>query len=157
MVFYFCDICDFKTHNKTDYNRHFNRPKHNKNVIKLETCDSFECSRCNYKFLSKIQLEEHETRNSVYIENPNMVDRKCNDFTCFLCKSSYSFSKALRTHQTHCEGASKYANNIKPQTLEKKKQQLRDFKNHVISTGGNVKGETIGDIVLNRMEHYLKN
>jgi hypothetical protein len=78
-VSYFCEICEFKTDNKTDYNRHILRPKHlnNKFLIKNDNektpqLTNYICS-CGkeYKYQSGLCAHKKKCFNNIKNNNNN--------------------------------------------------------------------------------------
>ena len=65
---YVCDLCDFMSSNKTDYERHVNTPKHNKNVQyytnTLETSTTtghkYTCPLCKKEFKHRTSIYKHK-------------------------------------------------------------------------------------------------
>ena len=72
MVFYFCDICDFETEGKALYKRHILTGKHSKRCEVVKD-SKFICDRCNYKFISQEQLDEHCKRNIKTFKSANSI------------------------------------------------------------------------------------
>ena len=134
MVYYFCDICDFETCNKTDYKRHITRKKHLLREKEVESSD-FICKRCNYKFISQEQVDKHYKRNEVFIKMPHMKHRQCNDFVCSGCQYACMSSNELNKHQVNCFSSSKYHNPSSDQ-MEKRAKKLNKLKQLMVETGG---------------------
>jgi len=136
MVFYFCDICNFETENKALYKRHCKTNKHDK-LCKIADELDICCKRCNIKFISEEQLDNHTKRNKLFIEMPYMQHRKCNDFVCIQCNIGCRSCDDLITHQSKCSGISKYANNLKVETQKKRINCLEKQKQFILETEGN--------------------
>ena len=62
---YTCDICDFTSYNKTDYERHLTRRKHDENVKNYEKTlpkpDPNACSSCHKIFKHRTSVYKHKT------------------------------------------------------------------------------------------------
>ena len=62
-VSYTCEICDYSSYNKTDYERHLMRPKHTKNVECYEKTsskpDPNECPLCHKLFKHRTSVYKH--------------------------------------------------------------------------------------------------
>ena len=62
-VSYTCEICDYSSYNKTDYERHLMRPKHTKNVKYYEQTsskpDPNECPLCHKLFKHRTSVYKH--------------------------------------------------------------------------------------------------
>jgi hypothetical protein len=65
---YVCDLCDFRSSNKTDYERHVNTPKHNKNVqyhtntheTSTTTGHKYTCPLCKKEFKHRTSIYKHQ-------------------------------------------------------------------------------------------------
>jgi hypothetical protein len=64
-VCYTCEICDFMSYNKTDYERHLTRRKHDENVKNYEKTltkpDPNACPSCHKIFKHKTSVYKHKT------------------------------------------------------------------------------------------------
>lgn len=79
---FYCDVCDYYTNKKTNYNRHINSVKHLKIVEKLnKKIDKaiFFCDTCDKQYASRSGLWRHkkicnlETNFALKIENYNSI------------------------------------------------------------------------------------
>mgnify|MGYP000088191648 FL=1 len=134
MVYYFCDLCDFTTINKTDYKRHITRKKHlaNEKILNDPDTPDISCKRCNTKFISEDNLKSHIERNRKLVK---MTQRACNDFACRLCKYSCKNSDELFQHQVECVSISKY-HCSSGAAAEKRAEKLKNIKAFMNETGG---------------------
>ncbi len=62
---YVCDLCDFTSSNKTDYERHVNTPKHNKNV-QYHTNTHESSTTTGHKYTCPLCKKEFKHRTSIY-------------------------------------------------------------------------------------------
>ena len=62
---YVCDLCDFTSSNKTDYERHVNTPKHNKNV-QYHTNTHESSTTTSHKYTCPLCKKEFKHRTSIY-------------------------------------------------------------------------------------------
>jgi hypothetical protein len=100
-----CEICDYYTSNKYDYNTHLNTAKHkkNENLDTLEIssiqnpANPFYCNKCNYTTTTKSNYNKHlltEKHNKTIV-----VDSK---YICSQCKKEYLNYNALWKHKKYC-------------------------------------------------------
>ena len=65
---YSCELCNFISSNKTDYERHINTPKHHKNVqyhtntheSSLSASDNYTCFLCKKEFKHRTSIYKHK-------------------------------------------------------------------------------------------------
>jgi len=84
---YICIFCNYKTNNKTDFNRHNNTVKHKNKLMeingnkKTEKNAFFQCSNCNKIYKNNSGLWKHEKKciiNNTHIDNSDKaIDYKC--------------------------------------------------------------------------------
>jgi hypothetical protein len=67
---YFCEKCQFTSKNKSDYNRHLNSVKHQKNTAKI-----YSCSFCNQNFTVRSTYYKHRKSCDIH----NIKDSKDSD------------------------------------------------------------------------------
>ena len=70
---YFCNLCDFKTSRKENYNNHNSTSKHKNNVYNL---NQFKCEICNYSTSSQQNFQKHlesnKHKNKTQTQEANM-------------------------------------------------------------------------------------
>ena len=77
---YSCEICNFKTHNKKDYDKHLLTRKHEKNsfvnnqLTDFPPTENYTCQQCNKQYNSRVGLWKHNktcnnTTTNVVSEN----------------------------------------------------------------------------------------
>jgi hypothetical protein len=84
---YNCIFCNYKSNNKTDFNRHNNTVKHKNKLMeingnkKTEKNAFFQCSKCNKIYKNNSGLWKHEKKciiNNSHIDNSDKaIDYKC--------------------------------------------------------------------------------
>mgnify|MGYP004000420653 CR=1 FL=1 len=57
---YLCDLCDFKTNRKDNYNNHILTSKHKNNVF---NSNEYKCEKCNYSTSSQQNFQKHLESN----------------------------------------------------------------------------------------------
>lgn len=57
---YFCNLCDFKTNRKKNYNNHISTSKHKNNVY---NSNEYKCEKCNYSTSSQQNFQKHSESN----------------------------------------------------------------------------------------------
>jgi transposase-like protein len=81
---YICEICDFKTSNKNDFNRHISTIKHSRNknatlsnneILKKQ--DIYLCTNCNKQYNDRTGLWRHKPKCNLNITNQT-VDNNTN-------------------------------------------------------------------------------
>ena len=130
MPIYKCELCNIKTKQKNDYNRHLNTKKHLKNIDLLIGNDTIY----NYGLLKsindhKMNTDEHKMNTNEHKMNTN--DHKMNTdehkmntlHKCEYCDIIFNTKPSLRRHEIHyCENP-----NIDYKQLYKKSE--KDIKN----------------------------
>ena len=87
---YICEKCDFKSSNKTDYNRHLLTAKH-----------KYYCENCDYRCKNKFNFNKHLlTEKHKYLKNNHEKDEKL--CKC-ICGKVYKHRQSLYTHQKTCD------------------------------------------------------
>jgi len=76
-VSYTCEICDYSSYNKTDYERHLMRPKHTENAQYYEQTlskpDPNKCPSCNKLFKHRTSVYKHIIRCKPVSSQPSVI------------------------------------------------------------------------------------
>ena len=141
MVTYNCNICNFETKYKKDYQRHINTNKHKaKVIISAESTYSPPTTLCN----------NSETGENKTIEAPNESIKV--NMTCQYCQCNFTRSDNLTRHLRHCFNRQLHENKLNEKIkfleienkhhIEEKthyKTEMTHYKNLLIETGKLVK------------------
>jgi hypothetical protein len=77
-VSYTCEICDYSSYNKTDYERHLMRPKHTENAQYYEKTsskpDPNKCPSCNKLFKHRTSVYKHIIRCKPVSSQPSVIN-----------------------------------------------------------------------------------
>ena len=91
---YYCEPCQYKTNNHSDFNRHESTTKH----ICSSSCEvlqTYTCETCNYHFKTQSSYQKHLT-TATHLGNYHGV------FTCTKCNKLYANSSGLWKHNKAC-------------------------------------------------------
>jgi hypothetical protein len=102
---YYCEICDYKTAKKTDFERHCSTRKHllgaNGNILETKAKNSRE--------VKNEQLNVSEGRNFSKLKNDVILnkkneknEKKTKNHQCVCCKKNYTTRSGLWKHQRVC-------------------------------------------------------
>lgn len=99
---FLCEICDYTTGYKKDYNRHLLSKKHKKKEAENEpentTC-IYSCDTCDFKTIYKYNYSAHmSSKKHLYNSNLNNSSNQC-----VICKKQYSSQKNLWRHKKRCK------------------------------------------------------
>jgi hypothetical protein len=80
---FFCESCDFKCFNKTDWNRHIVRPKHLKTTINNEKTDKnlkpkYLCKNCEKEYNDRAGLWRHKKKCFIKEEKEEKEEKETN-------------------------------------------------------------------------------
>jgi hypothetical protein len=132
---YSCDICNFKTKLKTDYNRHITTRKHLDNTIESGNPSyTYEVMNTNeHKVNTSVNTNEHTVNTNEHKMNTNSK----NSIWCEFCGKTFKSKPSMKRHiKNYC----KKADNIDYEKLylksEKEKEQLYDKISQLIDKVG---------------------
>jgi len=100
-----CDICQYKTVRKTNYEKHLttlrhkNKAKCSKKVGKVVAKkDEYICTKCQYKTELKFNYEKH----LLTLKHKSSSKSSKNQFNCD-CGKTYKYKQSLTRHQKKCK------------------------------------------------------
>jgi len=93
---YSCEICDYKTDDKFNYDKHILTPKH-ENLQKLQEKNSqFSCTACNFITNNRTNYSKHIlTAKHMKIT----IDEIKTKHVCLSCKKHYKYASGLSRHK----------------------------------------------------------
>ena len=129
---FFCEICNYKTEKKADYNKHINTKKHLKkcniellqNVSKNENEKNYNfcCIKCNLNFKSRTTLWRHKKKseciNKEYLE-------KCLKENI---STSNELSNTLKNTLENTLSNNSFSNDLLKELVEQNKEILKQMK-----------------------------
>ena len=95
---YFCEICDFNTFNKTDYEKHLLTIKHQSvsvgnesNKKNAKKCNNFVCDNCSKEYLSRKGLWQRKKKCiEETINNENLIVNKLTSLIMDVVKQNHN-------------------------------------------------------------------
>ena len=111
---YICENCDFKSNNKSHYNKHLQTNKHKsytelQNGYKMDTKTenktsfSYICEKCDFKSNNKTHYESHlqTKKHKSYVDLQNVQKTEYEKYKC-ICGNSYKYRQGLYKHKKTC-------------------------------------------------------
>jgi hypothetical protein len=101
-----CDICDFITSNKSNFNKHLLTAKHlNRTMLCENNAEKFTCEYCHFECRKKSNYDVHLTTTKH--KNRTLLNKKQEEnagkiFTCKKCNKSYNVRNSLWYHEKKC-------------------------------------------------------
>jgi hypothetical protein len=97
--YFFCEICDFKSSKKGDYNRHMTTAKHKNKHLETEitsfTSNQYNCN-CGKKYRTRAGLYKHELKCSLKVTvNENKLSEDNKDLINYLMTENKDLKKML--------------------------------------------------------------
>ena len=152
---YSCEVCDFESSNKKDFNRHILTPKHDSKWIvhfSGKITDSelknkhFSCDKCKHITCDLSDFEAHKMehkktpKKTPNYENQNQASiiKKKNKYICEFCDRSYKYDTGYYKHVKKCLGKSMSQNKLLDLVVETQTQllesqsQTRELCNEII-------------------------
>ena len=130
MVVYNCELCDYNTKLKHDYNKHMKTKKHLKklSILVEEDKDYLEDEQTN-KLMNtkehKINTKEHKINTNEHTTNSEEIVK----FQCIYCFQDFNTKPSLRRHELHyCKEYKDYKALYKQEKKEKEKLKLDSEK-----------------------------
>ena len=75
MVIHICKVCNLKTNQKCDYDKHLLTQKHKNNVNNKDNLNTLFCEYCNFKGKQKSDYSKHLlTKKHIYTMSKNNID-----------------------------------------------------------------------------------
>lgn len=152
---YSCEVCDFESSNKKDFNRHILTPKHDSKWIvhfsgkitdselknKHFSCDECKHITCDLSDFEAHKMEHKKTpKKTPNYENQNRpsIPKKKNKYICEFCDRSYKYDTGYYKHVKKCLGKSMSQNKLLDLVVETQTQllesqeQTRELCNEII-------------------------
>lgn len=101
-TFFVCDICDYTTEYRKDYNRHLLSKKHKQKDAE-QTSDIYKCEYCVFQTKYKYNYTMHMSSQK-HINNKKSADTGISHpYQCEFCNKMYSSSSNLMRHKKSCK------------------------------------------------------
>ena len=134
---YECIICNYKTKEKSNLNRHLKSPKHNKNVINDSKINNISTNEISSKLIQNVNtsLAPHE-----HLKDTSKT-HKTKRILCEYCNLEFSRSGSLTRHKKICTDKSTNDDEMKKlkSQLEFYMEENKYFKQMLYEAGGIVK------------------
>lgn len=141
MAKYNCDVCDYHTDHKSNYNRHMTSKTHMKNqpnYVEEKKEKEFHCEVCSKDYSSKVTFQRHlksklHELNSQRVNEVSKVERDGEQvYKCNLCKSkvNYYYSQYKSNVTRHVNEVHKNLITIekgKKKVVEKQRERVSKF------------------------------
>ena len=108
-----CELCDFKTSNLKDFNRHLATRKHQKNFLQISKNEKMVCVEAEQK-ASKIK--KNQQNPSLLTQNSSnfFTNKKPQNFSCEHCRREFTYQSWLCRHYKTCKMQNKITNKKTP-------------------------------------------
>jgi len=147
-----CEICNYTTSRKTDYDRHMASLKHgNRTKLRQKIAQFYTCEFCYYNTSKKVDYDKHLlTPKHIHRTSSNQTATQKPAITCDGCGKEYQAKSSLWYHKKKC-----IANKLQiiEQTAEKTddiKKELDDIK---LMLKNLMNKKTTQDITVNNTIH----
>jgi len=130
MVVYNCELCDYNTKLKHDYNKHMKTKKHLKklSILVEEDKDYLEDGKKN-ELMSQNEPEMSQKEPQMSQNEPAMSQKTIEQYKCDYCNSLFTTKANLRRHEIHrCKEYKNYKALYKQEKKEKEKLKLDSEK-----------------------------
>ena len=139
MPLYNCNICNYSTKYKRDYNKHNNTKKHRNKLEALEK-EAKEEGLNDQNDQKKTTNDHKMTTNDQ--NDHKMTKKKSNNFPCDFCDKLFSTNAHKRRHELHFCKENVTSKDIQIRKLEKEKKKLEKKIDKLLDKVGNVTNNT---------------
>jgi len=102
MALYSCEICNYSSARKTNYERHLISDTHKRNYktksLYCDTCDMYFPS--NSQYIRHLQTSKHAIRR---LYNNNITTPTIDKYTCEYCEKGFKYKSGLSRHTQTCK------------------------------------------------------
>jgi hypothetical protein len=144
MVNYNCELCNYKTKLRGDYNKHLKTKKHQRNILEENGCSE---NTEDKKVINKSEMNRNEPKmnqnepqmNQNEPQMNQLTDKNHKNYKCKLCSIEFFTKASLRRHELHrCkEAKTDDTLYIKEKEWGKEKKILYKQINALIKKAGN--------------------
>ena len=144
MVNYNCELCNYKTKLRGDYNKHLKTKKHQRNILEENGCSE---NTEDKKVINKSEMNRNEPKMNqnepqMNQNEPQMnqhIDKNHKNYECELCSIEFFTKASLRRHELHRCKEAKVDDTlyIKEKEWGKEKKILYKQINALIKKAGN--------------------
>ena len=128
---YVCELCDFSTSYKQNYNKHLSTAKHRKVLFgNKKVLGEFYCDVCDYTAVTKQNFEKH-LATVLHLET-----KKYSHLICTFCNKKYQTRAGLWKHKKSCKEIFQSENNSEQQEKNGKKGEKTQQNKRYKTRGG---------------------
>ena len=108
-----CELCDFKTSNLKDFNRHLATRKHQKNFLQISKNEKMMCIEAKQ---NTCKIKKNQQQPSLLDQNSSnfFTNKKTPKFSCEYCRREFSYHSWLCRHYKSCKMKNKTTNKKTP-------------------------------------------
>lgn len=147
-----CDICNYSTSRKTDYDRHMASLKHShRTKLRQKVTQSYTCEYCDYSTSRRVDYDKHllTPKHAIRTSSNHSADQPAM-YACLSCGKEYRAKSSLWYHKKKCIASKLQIIEKSPETTDDIKKELDDIK-VMLKTLMNKK--TSQDITVNNTIH----